>query len=185
MQWRNRRDSYGWIAIGLHWLVAVAVIGLFASGWWMVGLSYYQDWYHRAPALHKSAGLVLFAVLLLRLAWRAINPVPEAPGRPWEQRAGRWAHRGMLTLLLAVMVAGYLISTAAGKGIPVFGLFEVPATLHGLPGQEDWAGWAHRWLAYALMALVALHTAAALKHQFLDRDGTLTRMLRPGGRRTP
>jgi len=180
MQWRNTDSGYGWVAIALHWLTAGAVLGLFGLGLWMVELTYYHDWYRRAPALHKSVGMLLFAGVVLRLVWRGLNPAPEPAGQAWERRTARWAHRLLLGLLLAVMVAGYLISTADGRAIAVFGWFEVPATLHGIDGQEDLAGWVHRWLAYGLLGLVVLHTAAALKHQFRDRDGTLKRMLRPG-----
>jgi cytochrome b561 len=179
MQWRNTESRFGWVAIGLHWLTALAVLGLFGLGLWMVELSYYDDWYRQAPALHKSVGILLFAGLVLRLIWRGLNPAPAPRGKAWERRSAAVVHRLMLAGLLLLMVAGYLISTADGRPIAVFGVFEVPATLHGIDGQEDWAGWFHRWLAYGLMALVALHAGAALKHQFIDRDGTLRRMLRP------
>jgi len=179
MQWRNTESRFGWVAIALHWLTALAVFGLFGLGLWMVELSYYDDWYREAPALHKSVGILLFAGLVGRLVWRGLNPAPAPLGKAWERRAAALVHRLMLALLLVLMVAGYLISTADGRAIAVFGWFEVPATLHGIDGQEDWAGWFHRWLAYGLMALVALHAAAALKHQFIDRDGSLRRMLRP------
>ena len=179
MLWRNTESRFGWVAIGLHWLTAITVFGLFGLGLWMVELSYYDDWYRQAPALHKSVGILLFAGLVLRLIWRSLNPAPAPLGKAWERRSAAVVHRLMLALLLLLMVAGYLISTADGRPIAVFGAFEVPATLHGIDGQEDWAGWFHRWLAYGLMALVALHAGAAIKHQFIDRDGTLRRMLRP------
>ena len=80
-------------------------------------------------------------------------------------------------LLLAVIVAGYLISTADGEPISVFGWFSVPATLSGLPDQADVAGEIHLYLAWALVVFAVLHALAALKHHFVDRDPTLKRML--------
>jgi len=76
------------------------------------------------------------------------------------------------------MISGYLISTAKGKPIDVFGLFELPATLHGLDGQEDIAGMVHEYLAYSLIALAVLHAAGAIKHHVIDKDKTLIRMLK-------
>jgi len=177
--WRNNQEAYGLIAVGLHWLIAAVVIGLFALGLWMVELGYYDPWYNRAPELHKGIGVLLALTLVVRLLWRQINPQPAPdPGHAsWERRTARAVH-GLLYLLLAlVMLSGYLISTADGRAIDVFGWFAVPATLSGLPNQEDWAGELHLILAITLIVLAAIHALAALKHHFLDRDGTLLRML--------
>lgn len=179
MQWRNTSGGYGLIAITAHWLVAVAVIGLFALGWWMVDLTYYSPWYREAPAIHKAVGILLFLLLAGRLAWRWSNPRPPALGRPLERRLAGLVHGLFYLLLFAVTIAGYLISTADGSAIDVFGLFAVPATLSDLPNQEDIAGDIHRWLAWTVIALTAIHAGAALKHHFIDRDRTLVRMLRP------
>jgi cytochrome b561 len=174
--WRNTLNHYGWISIGLHWLVTVAVIALFALGLWMVELTYYDAWYQRAPDLHKSTGVLLFFVMLARLAWRLGNAQPRLSGAPWEQRAAHLVHGLLYLLLYALMVSGYLISTADGRAIDVFGLFGIPATLTGKQ-QEDIAGVVHEVLAYAVIALATLHALAALKHHFIDRDNTLKRML--------
>ena len=179
MQWRNTQSGYGWTAIGFHWLVAIAVVGLFALGWWMVELTYYDPWYRQAPAIHKSTGVLLFLVLTARLLWRWLNPSPRALGRPWERRLAGLVHGLFYLLLFALMTAGYLISTADGSAIDVFGLFSVPATISDLPEQEDIAGDVHRWLAWTVIGLAALHTLAAFKHHLIDRDDTLRRMLRP------
>jgi cytochrome b561 len=77
-----------------------------------------------------------------------------------------------------IPLSGYLISTADGRAIQVFDWFEVPALVTGIANQEDIAGAVHYWVAVALIALASLHGLAALKHHFLDRDGTLLRMLR-------
>ncbi|MFO7581371.1 cytochrome b [Guyparkeria sp.] len=180
MRWRNTRKGYGWVAITLHWLVALVVFGLFGLGLWMVELTYYDPWYRQAPAIHKAVGVLLFLAVVGRLVWRWINPSPALPGSRIERIAARLVHGALYALLLAVMVAGYLISTADGSAIDVFGLFSMPATVADLPDQEDVAGVVHFWLAWTVIVLTGLHAAAALKHQFIDRDGTLMRMLRPG-----
>jgi cytochrome b561 len=181
MRWRNTRSSYGLVAIALHWVVAVAVVGLFALGLWMVELSYYDPWYRRAPDIHKSIGILLFAAMLLRLGWKLTNPSPgAAPGvSAREALAARIAHGLLYALLFAIMISGYLISTADGRAIEVFGWFAVPATLSGIDGQEDIAGEVHLILAVTTIVIAAVHALAALKHHFLNRDRTLLRMLRP------
>ena len=176
---KNNNAQYGWVAIALHWLMAPAIIGLFALGWWMRQLSYYDPWYRQGPELHKAIGILLLGLLLFRLVWKCLNPspAPETGTPPWQNVAARLAHGGLYLLLLAIMISGYLISTADGRAIEVFGLFTVPATVQGLPNQEDIAGEIHEILAWSLMALVALHALAALKHHFINRDATLRKML--------
>ncbi|MCU1752629.1 cytochrome b [Pseudomonas sp. 6D_7.1_Bac1] len=179
MQLRNSSARYGGVSIFLHWGVALAVFGLFALGLWMVGLDYYSSWRKEAPDLHKSIGLMLFAIMLLRALWRFVSP-PPPPLQSYSRmtRLGATLGHAFLYLsLFAVMIAGYLISTADGVGIPVFGLFEIPALISGLPDQADIAGAIHLYLAWALVIFSGLHALAALKHHFIDRDATLTRML--------
>lgn len=180
---RNTDESYGLIAVIVHWIMAFAVIGLFVLGLWMVDLDYYDTWYRRAPEIHKGIGVFLFLALLFRISWRLTNakPAPEPGLSAFERNASETAHRFLYLLLFVVMSSGYLISTADGKAIDVFGLFQVPATITGLPSQADLAGEIHLILAIALIALAGMHALAALKHHFMDRDRTLTRML---GRRT-
>ena len=76
MQLRNSPARYGWVSMVLHWGVALVVFGLFALGLWMVGLDYYSAWRKDAPDLHKSIGITLFAVMLVRIVWRLISPAP-------------------------------------------------------------------------------------------------------------
>jgi cytochrome b561 len=176
--WRNTTNGYGLVSISLHWLAAILVTGLFILGLWMVELTYYHHWYQRAPDIHKSIGVLLFAVMLVRLFWRYGNPVPEATGSSLERTVAPRAHQLLYVILFAQMLSGYLISTADGRGIEVFGLFTLPATLHGLDKQEDIAGDIHELLAFTLIILALLHALAALKHHFFDHDQTLLRMLR-------
>ena len=86
-------------------------------------------------------------------------------------------HRLMYVLMYLLLLSGYLISTADGRGINVFGLFTVPASISGLQNQADIAGEVHQWFAFTLIALVVLHVLAALKHHLVNRDQTLKRML--------
>ncbi|HLU61500.1 MAG TPA: cytochrome b [Gammaproteobacteria bacterium] len=175
---RNTPDNWGWVAIAFHWMVAAAVIGLFFLGWWMVDLNYYSPWYVRAPDIHKSVGILLFGLVALRLVWRLVNvrPRPE-PGPAWEHLLAEAVHWLIYLLMFAILATGYLIPTAQGAPISVFGWFEVPAWVTGIQNQEDIAGDLHRWLAWSLMALVAIHAAGALQQHFIKRNRTLKRML--------
>ena len=177
--WRNTETNYGLVAICIHWLMALVIPGLFALGLWMVDLTYYDAWYKRAPEIHKGIGALLFLTLVLRVIWRGFNPKPSPePGlSAFEQVAASSAHGALYLLLFAVTLSGYLISTADGRAIDVFGLFQVPATIAGLPNQADLAGQIHLILAISLVSLAGVHALAALKHHFIDRDRTLARMI--------
>ncbi len=176
---RNSGERYGVISVVSHWLVAAAVIGLFASGLWMVGLGYYDPWYHRAPELHKAVGILAAVVMLGRLVWRWADrkPRPDPGLRPWEIWTSGLVH-GLLYLgIFVCAVSGYLIATAKGAPVDLFGLASLPATYQGLPRQEDLAGEVHELVGWALILLAGLHALAALKHHFFDHDATLRRML--------
>lgn len=174
----NTDRRYGALIIGLHWLTALSVAGLFALGVWMVDLDYYSGWYTRAPDWHRGCGVLLFAVVALRMGMRIFNRPPRpVPGtRTWEHRAAVIVHWLLLGLTLAVAVAGYLISTADGRSVSVFGWFDIPATITSIEAQEEVFGDIHWYLALALLALSGVHAAAALQHHFLKKDETLRRM---------
>ncbi|RME35862.1 MAG: cytochrome b [Gammaproteobacteria bacterium] len=177
MKIRDFPDGYGLVSILLHWGMAVLILGLFALGLYMVGLDYYHPWYNAAPDLHRVVGLLTGLLLLLRLAWRAASPRPRPLGREWERRLAAVVHHSLYLLTAALVASGYLTSTAEGHGIPVYGWFEVPALRDWGEGMEDRFGELHEWFAWAIIALTALHAAAALKHHYIDRDATLWRML--------
>ncbi len=176
---RNSAQGYGLVAIVLHWLIAFGVIGMFSLGFWMTGLTYYDEWYRQAPDIHKSVGVFLFLTMLGRVAWRGLNVTPEhEPGvGSVQRRIALGAHVLLYVLLFSLMVSGYLISTADGRSIDVFGLFAVPAIVSDISNLEDTAGKVHWYLAVALMGLAGLHAMAALKHHFIDHDRTLKKML--------
>ena len=172
-------QRFSWPSIGLHWLLVVSYLGLFGLGAWMVTLGYYDPLYTPLPHLHKSLGVLLMLVLPCHVFWRLVmpRPLPLPTMRRGEMLAAALAHAGLLAGTALVLVTGYLIPTADGTGIEVFDWFTLPAIITSIPQQEDRAGELHRYLAYAVLVLAALHAAAALKHHFVDRDATLLRML--------
>ena len=176
--WRTTSEHWGRFSIAIHWLTVVSVLSLFGLGLWMVELDYYDTWYKKGPDIHKSIGILLLILTLLRILWRRVEgkPAPLTSHTAREQSIARWMHVLLYLLLLSVMVFGYLISTADGRAIEVFGFFSIPATLQGLEKQEDIAGVIHLWLAVVLISMVSLHALAAIKHHVIDKDQTLKRM---------
>lgn len=176
---RNSPGRYGWLSIFLHWSMALVIYAMFALGLWMVGLSYYDTWYHNAPEIHKSIGVILMLALIIRLIWRVVSPPPKplSSYSPLVRITAVVAHGLLYGLLIAILFSGYLISTADGKPVSVFGWFSLPAVLTGAGEQADLAGDIHLWLAWCIVILSVLHGLAALKHHYIDRDITLKRML--------
>lgn len=175
---KDRSDGFGLVSRALHWVLALAIIGLFGLGYWMVTLDYTSPYYTSAPAWHEAIGITVLVAMALRLGWRYanINPTSDHLSR-FEHIAARIVHGGLYVLIFAVLISGYLISTADGRSIElVFGL-EVPSLIQA-QGIESLSGKIHRILSYVTIGLVGLHTGAALKHHFVDRDPTLTRMWR-------
>jgi cytochrome b561 len=177
---KNTATKYGVMAKTLHWVSALAVIGLFAVGFWMVDLTYYSQWYKTAPMWHKSVGILLLITTLFRVFWRFYSPAPEAIATHSKQvkLASSLAHIAIYTLLFSLMISGYLISTADDRPIEVFNWFNVPALGELFTDQADIAGLIHEYLAYSLIGLSLLHAVAAIKHHFIDKDDTLKRMTR-------
>lgn len=179
MRLKNDRTQFGLIAILLHWLIAILTIGLFALGLWMVDLDYYHAWYQRAPWLHKGFGMTLFTLLLLRMMWRWITPPPQAldSHKAWEQISAKAVHGALNFLIVLISISGYLIVTAKGDPLSVFGLVDIPASLTGIENLEDLAGEIHAFLACFVILLASVHALAACKHHLIDKDRTLRRML--------
>ncbi|MRI35489.1 cytochrome b [Endozoicomonas sp. OPT23] len=180
--WKNTQQGYGRITIMVHWLSALTVFSLFGVGLYMMSLSYYDPLYRTLPWWHKSFGLTLLAVTVFRIIWKAASPTPAALPEhgKWTVRLAKLGHSTLYLLLIAIMLTGYLISTADGRGIPFFGWFEVPAFFDGFEGQEDLAGELHFYLAWGLVIAAAGHGLAAIKHHLIDKDKTLTRMIKTG-----
>ena len=177
---KNSKAGYGLIAIIIHWFMAITILYTFGLGLYMVDLTYYDSWYKGSLDLHKSLGLTLFFVYLIRIIWRFVNVSPEsAAGPKWEQRAAHVMHIGLYVMMVCLFITGYLISTADGRSISVFGLLDVPGLGSIIDNQEDIAGEIHEILAFILIGMVILHVLAALKHQFINKDGILMRMVKP------
>ncbi len=186
MQLRNTRNGYGIVAIAFHWTMAVLMVGLFVLGKYMVGLDPMAPDTFALYQWHKSFGFVVLALAVLRLAWRFANPAPKLPaGMPAIERlAAHLGHFGLYALLLALPLSGWLMVSASPWGIPTV-LFEVlpvphlpvPGALGDKPAAEALLKELHEMLGFALLLLVVLHVAAALKHHFLNRDDVLRRMV--------
>lgn len=173
---RDTAAGYGLLTRLIHWIMAIAIIAMFVLGLWMVTLTYYSPYYQLAPDIHRSVGMLLLFLLVLRFVWRLANPKPDDSDlKPFERVAANIVHWGFYPLLFALMASGYLISTADGRPIEVFNWFTVPSLVQD-KGLEEPAGEVHEWLAYLTIAIVLLHALASLKHHFIDRKRTLVRM---------
>lgn len=179
MQLKNSSSRYGLIAIVLHWVMALIVFGLFGLGLYMVELTYYDTWYRGSLELHKSIGMSLLLLWMGRVAWKRFNSEPKAvdPSAKFVNVSAKLVHGLLYILMLVLMVSGYLISTADGRGIEIFGLFNVPAIPFAIDNQEDIAGQIHEVLAWIIAGLATVHGLAALQHHFINKDSTLMRML--------
>ena len=184
MRFKNTQESFGFISKLLHWLMTILLIGLFAVGLYMTELDYYDSLYHTLPWWHKSIGLLVMGLLLFRFIWKEINLTPQVlkTHKKWEVLLGHIIQKLFYGLILLIGLSGYFISTAKGKGIEFFTLFEVPAITFGIikpldEDQVDLLGEVHEILAIILIVFALLHAMAALKHHFIDKDETLKRML--------
>ena len=176
----NIKDSltkYGLISQLFHWIMAITIIGMFGFGLWMTELDYYDQWYQDAPQLHKSVGVLLFGVWILRVGWRTFSQKPQHPSlAPWEKHLSLLIHNSLYILILLMIVSGYLIATGDGHSIEVFSWFDIPS-FYTQKGLEDSASDLHEIFAFTLIGVATLHGIAALKHHFVNKDNVLTSML--------
>ena len=178
MKFKNTQACFGLVTIVIHWVFALSVFGLFGLGLYMVELTYYDSWYKGSPELHKSIGVVLFSLLVVRLIWRVINVQPVTQTiQKWQQVSVTIVHALLYLLPLSLMISGYLISTADGRGIEVFSLLTIAALPELFNNQEDIAGLVHEVLAWSIIVIAVIHALAALKHHFIEKDQTLNRMI--------
>ncbi|WP_282607462.1 cytochrome b [Pelagibius sp. Alg239-R121] len=175
----NTANGYGLVSKLLHWLIACCIIGLIGLGWWMVGLSYYDTWYHRGLELHRAIGIVVLLMATVFVVWKILSPSPGLQNelKPWEKLGARVAHILLLAAMFVIPLSGYVISTSSESGFTFFDLFEIPAILPKSESSRDLAIAVHYYIAYGLVAVVAVHAGAAIKHQLIDKHGTLRRML--------
>jgi cytochrome b561 len=174
----NFSSHYGWVSIILHWSMALLLVGMYLLGDYMVDLDYYDDWYHKAPAFHKSIGVVLGLALIFRIVWNYAQCKPI----PYEDNLilitlAKLAHLAIYVLIVLLLISGYLISTAKGQGINVFYLFELPALLANNSARGEIAGNIHATTGIIFILIVVLHAIAGFIHHFVFKDRTLTRIL--------
>ncbi len=168
--------------MALHWVLGLALLGMLAMGWYMTGLPFspqrlkLYNW-------HKWAGMTVLALSALRLLWRATHRPPALPvavlqAMPrWQQWAQHSTHGALYVLFFAVPLVGWAYSSAAGFSVVLFGVWPVPDLLAVNKALAEQIKPLHALAAYTMAALVVLHVAGALKHQWVDRDGLLNRML--------
>ena len=185
---RNTLESWGWPARAFHWIVAAMVLGLFAHGLWMEVLPEEQERFQLW--LHVAVGITLLLIAAAGFVWWLLNVVPAEPaGSPaWRRNGARLMHWGLYALIFAVTLTGWALTGTlrAPVGIDLFGVINVPQLLAPGSAYHELLEEAHELLANVLIALVAVHVAAALYHHFIVRDGVLLRMLgrvpKPEGR---
>lgn len=181
MNLKNDPQRWGPVSQLLHWLVVALIILQGALGLWMVGMLNSPDKI-RMYALHKSLGLTVLALALVRLAWRAWagapRPVPGTPG--WQMQLARAGHGLLYILLLAIPISGWVFNSAAGFPLQFFGLFNLPAITAIDTGLREAAISAHLWLFWTLVVVALGHAGAAFYHHLFMQDATLARMLPRG-----
>ena len=169
-------SRYTTTAIALHWLLALAIVGMFIVGLYMTSLPLspqrlkLYNW-------HKWAGITILTLSALRLLWRLSHRPPADPPMPaWQRLAAHGTHRLLYLLFFAVPLVGWAYSSAAGFPVVVFGVLPLPDFV---PADRELAEAIKPWhgrLAFTMATLVVVHVAAAVKHHFIDRDALLARM---------
>ena len=178
MCWRNADKQYGIIAKGFHWLVAGLVIGLLCLGFYMMSLE-------RSPTtsylffLHKSFGVTVLMLMVLRLGWRFANIQPAALPRhkPWEKRLARAIVWFFYAALILMPLSGWLMSSAHGYPVSVFKLFTLPDLVPEDHDLSEFLEGVHGTLAWIVIGVLIFHVAGVLKHHIMDKDSTLRRMI--------
>ncbi len=171
------------ITIALHWLVAIGFLSLCVMGIYIVKTEAWS-WYWT----HKSLGVIFFVVIITRAIWRLLQgwPVPANTYDKFEQKISKLVHWSLLLGTIFIPISGMIHSGASGHGFGVFAWHLVadnpsPNPQDGVIAYSNfWSAFGqftHKWVAYSLLVLVALHIAGALKHHWVNRDKTLLRML--------
>jgi cytochrome b561 len=170
-------DRYTATAIALHWLTAALILCGFAIGLWMTGLALSPlklQWY----SYHKWIGITVFLLAACRLAWRLRHRAPRPVAMPeWQRRAAAATHAALYVLMFAIPLSGWIHSSASGVSVSWLGVVPLPDLVGKDKALAAVLKVVHAGLNYTLLALVIVHTGAALKHHLVDRDGVLARML--------
>jgi len=187
MTQKNTVDRWGPVSQALHWLIVLMILVQAIAGLIMGELPKTPQYFWVYTA-HKSMGITVLALVLLRLGWRwyagAPTPVPGTPA--WQRRIASVTHWLLYGLILAMPLSGWLFDSASGlRPFRWFGLFDVPKLSAPNDALRDIAREAHELLFWVLVALVVVHAGAALYHHLFLRDATLTRMLPARAGKTP
>lgn len=182
LQVANTRARYGVVAMLIHWGMALLLAALLAMGWYMVSLpdAGFDGRKIGLILAHKSIGMFALMLVFVRIAWRNMNVLPRLPDSVpgWQKSAAHFVHLCFYALMLALPLTGWLMSSAGG--FPVYLWFDRGALPDLIRNNESlfrfYIG-VHRWLAYALLAFLLAHAAAALVHHFVRRDDTMRKML--------
>jgi cytochrome b561 len=175
---RNTTRRWGSVAQLLHWVVVILIIAQFTLALLADDL---PNGMKKLVLLsrHKSIGLTILVLALVRLGWRWGNPVPTLPStlKPYERALSRITHVLLYVLLLAIPLTGWMMSSARGFPVSWFGFFQLPDLVPKDKALFEALQETHEALAWSLAAIVALHIGAALKHHFMLKDDVLRRML--------
>ena len=187
------RERYSTVAILLHWLIAVMIIGMVVMGIYMTGLpDARMSEKFELYQLHKSFGITVLLLSLIRLGWRLTHRAPPLPAEMpgWEQWAARLTHVAFYLLMIGIPLSGWAMVSASPWNLPtvLFGTIDWPhlpyfSTVADKPATEGMLKDLHEALAFGTVALLLLHVAAALKHHFIEGDDVLARMLPLIGKR--
>jgi cytochrome b561 len=175
---------YTGVAIGLHWLMAVLIVAGFALGWTVADMEFSPQKL-RWMSWHKWLGITVLGLIALRLFWRLTHSAPLLPPTvpPWQRGAAHAVHVLLYGLMFAIPLSGWLYSSASGVPVVSLGVWPLPDLVGVDEDLADRLRSLHEWLNYTLLAAVAVHVGAALKHYFIERDDVLARMLPGRGRR--
>jgi cytochrome b561 len=185
MQWRNTSVGYGSVAKFLHWSIVILIIAQYVI---IESAEEMADGPGKLEtiALHKSIGMLVFGLALVRIAWRFLNGRDPSPvPMPHAQRVAAATGHGLLyVLILAQPLTGWIMSSAGGHPTSFFGLFEFPMLAAENHDAHEFYEEVHESVFLVLVTVAALHALAALFHHFVRKDDTLRRMLpfvRPRG----
>lgn len=175
----NQEERYGMPLVLMHWLLAVFLIGILCVGWIMADLPKDDPLRPTLFFLHKSTGILILLLAALRLGVRMASRVPPpVAGMPgWEKTIAKLVVIALYALMFATPLAGWALSSAAGKPVPLYGLVEMPSLLAPDEQLAESLEELHETLAALFAGLIGLHIAAAFKHQFIDKDRLLLRMM--------
>lgn len=175
---RINRERWGGISQALHWLVAVGILGIAVIGMVMTELPRSPRWFW-VYDLHKSLGLSVLALMVVRLGWRLYaGAPPDVPMPTWQHRLAGASHWLLYAFAFALPLSGWLYDSASGlRPLRWFGLAQVPKLVAPDPAIKAAAIAVHEYGFWILAGLVLVHAGAALWHHLVLRDVTLARML--------